>query len=277
MSKPVITFENVSKEFKLSNLRVRSFQEIFVNLLDKEARAKRQFWALKDVSFSIPAGETVGILGPNGSGKSTILKLISRIIDPTRGVITLSGRLSALLELGAGFHPDLTGRENIFLNGSILGLDRKAMRRKLDDIIAFADIGEFIDVPIRSYSSGMQVRLGFSVAVHVEPEIILVDEVLAVGDYNFQLKCLDRIHQMQQEGVTILFVSHDFEAVERLCTQAIWLEEGRLQAQGAAGEILAQMRARYHWDGKNQMTLEGASGAAELNPVTLKPVNPVGG
>ena len=244
VSDSVITFENVSKEFKLSKLRVRSFQEIFVNLFNQEARGKHQFWALKDVSFSIKAGETVGILGANGSGKSTILKLISRIIDPTQGVIAVSGRLSALLELGAGFHPDLTGRENIYLNGSILGLDRKAMNKKLDAIIAFADIGEFIDVPIRSYSSGMQVRLGFSVAVHVEPEIILVDEVLAVGDYEFQLKCLDRIRQMQKQGVTILFVSHDFRAVENLCTQAIWLEEGKLRAQGDVGKILMQIKER---------------------------------
>ena len=166
---------------------------------------------MKEVNFTINAGETVALVGTNGSGKSTVLKLISRIIDPTFGIITVSGRLSALLELGAGFHPDLSGRENIFLNGSILGLDRKEMTKKLDAIIDFADIGEFIDVPIRNYSSGMQMRLGFSVAVHVEPQIILVDEVLAVGDYNFQLKCLNKIREMQKQGVTILFVSHDFE------------------------------------------------------------------
>jgi ABC-type polysaccharide/polyol phosphate transport system ATPase subunit len=243
-----ITFENVSKEFKLSNLRVRSLQERFVNIFNKSARGKRHLWALRDINFSIKAGETVGLLGPNGSGKSTILKLISRIIDPTTGVITISGRLSALLELGAGFHPELSGRENIYLNGSIMGLKRKAMDRLLDDIIGFADIGEFIDAPIRNYSSGMQVRLGFSVAVHVEPEVILVDEVLAVGDYSFQHKCLERIHQMQRAGVTILFVSHDFEAVRRLCTQAIWMDEGRLQAQGKVDEILGQMRAWYGWE-----------------------------
>ncbi len=252
MSDSVITFQNVSKEFTLSKLRIRSFQEIFVNIFDKEARGKQQFWALKDVSFSVKAGETFAVLGANGSGKSTILKLISRIIDPTKGVITVSGRLSALLELGAGFHPDLTGRENIYLNGSILGLNRQAMRKKLADIIAFADIGDFIDVPIRSYSSGMQVRLGFSVAVHVEPEIILVDEVLAVGDYNFQLKCLERIRQMQEQAVTILFVSHDFEAVQNLCDRALWLEEGVLQGQGDVTEILDKMKERYHWQGSNQ-------------------------
>jgi ABC-type polysaccharide/polyol phosphate transport system ATPase subunit len=265
----IITFQNVSKEYKLSKLRVRSFQEIFVNIFDKEARGRIHFEALKDVSFAIKAGETVGILGPNGSGKSTILKLISRIIDPTKGTITISGRLSALLELGAGFHPDLTGRENIYLNGSILGLGRKAMNRKLDDIIAFADIGEFIDVPIRSYSSGMQVRLGFSVAVHVEPEIILVDEVLAVGDYSFQLKCLDRIRQMQQDGVTILFVSHNFEDVKSLCTQVMWMDEGQLQAQGDVGEILGQMSERYGWDGKEQKIVSEDEAISEFNQIIV--------
>jgi ABC-type polysaccharide/polyol phosphate transport system ATPase subunit len=257
MGQAIIQFENVSKEFKLSKLPVRSLQEMFVNIFDRDARGKRRFWALREVSFSIEPGNTVALLGPNGSGKSTILKLISRIIDPTTGVIRISGRLSALLELGAGFHPDLTGRENIFLNGSILGLNRKAMLAKLDDIIAFADIGEFIDVPIRSYSSGMQVRLGFSVAVHVEPEIILVDEVLAVGDYNFQRKCLERIRQMQAEGVTILFVSHDFEAVRELCTQALWLDEGRLQAQGEVAGVLRLMRERYGWEGEELNLLKG--------------------
>ncbi|MEW5960524.1 MAG: ABC transporter ATP-binding protein [Chloroflexota bacterium] len=252
MSDTVITFQNVSKEFKLSRLAIRSLQEIFVNLFKPASRGRRRFWALKDVSFSVKGGETLAILGMNGSGKSTILKLISRIIDPTRGVITISGRMSALLELGAGFHPDLTGRENIYLNGSILGFSRKAMRQRLDSIIEFADIGEFIDVPIRNYSSGMQMRLGFSVAVHVEPEIILVDEVLAVGDYSFQLKCLDRIQRMQRDGVTILFVSHDFEAVERLCSRAVWLENGMLQDEGDVPEILRKMKERYHWDG-NQL------------------------
>jgi len=249
VTKTALRFENVSKEFRLSKLRVRSLQEIFVNMFDREARRRHQFWALQDVSFAVKPGETMAILGVNGSGKSTILKLISRIIEPTRGTITVGGRMSALLELGAGFHPDLTGRENIYLNGSILGFSRLAMRRRLDSIIEFADIGEFIDVPIRNYSSGMQMRLGFSVAVHVDPEIILVDEVLAVGDYSFQQKCLRRIGQMQQEGVTILFVSHDFQAVERLCSRAVWLEQGRVQADGDTAEVLARMRRRYGWEG----------------------------
>jgi ABC-type polysaccharide/polyol phosphate transport system ATPase subunit len=257
MSRPVVTFENVSKEFKLTMLPVRSLQDMFVYYFNKEMRGKRHFWALEDISFTIRPGETVGILGRNGSGKSTILKLISRIIDPTAGVMTINGRLSALLELGAGFHPDLTGRENIFLNGSILGLGRRVMKNKLDSIIDFAGIGDFIDVPTRNYSSGMQMRLGFSVAVHVEPEIILVDEVLAVGDFSFQLKCLERIRQMQKEGVTILFVSHDFKAVQDSCTRAIWLEDGHLQGDGQVTEILGQMKARYQWAGLEKVASEG--------------------
>lgn len=254
MSDSVISFENVSKRFRLLKIPRRAFQDVFVNMFNKEVRGRHHFWALQDVTFSIKAGETVGVLGANGSGKSTILKLISRIIDPTTGVIRVAGRLSALLELGAGFHPDLTGRENIYLNGSILGLNRQAMDRKFDSIVDFAGIDEFIDAPVRSYSSGMQMRLGFSVAIHVEPEIILVDEVLAVGDYSFQLKCLERIRLLQKQGVTILFVSHDFEAVESLCTRAIWLEHGRLQAQGDVTEILTEMRTRYHWNSKQKIT-----------------------
>ncbi|MCB9076469.1 MAG: ABC transporter ATP-binding protein [Anaerolineaceae bacterium] len=244
-------FENVSKEFKLSKLRVRSLQEMFVSMFKRELRGKHRFWALKEVNFTINAGETVALVGTNGSGKSTALKLISRIIDPTIGTITVSGRLSALLELGAGFHPDLSGRENIFLNGSILGLGRQEMTKKLDAIIDFADIGEFIDVPIRNYSSGMQMRLGFSVAVHVEPQIILVDEVLAVGDHKFQLKCLKRIRQLQQKGVTILFVSHNFEDVRNLCSRAIWLDHGTVRADGRAGEILDCIEGEQDWNGQN--------------------------
>ncbi len=268
MSDSVITFQNVSKEFRLSSMASRAFQDIFVNFFRPELHRKRHFWALNNVSFKIKAGETVGIIGVNGAGKSTILKLISRIIDPTHGTIAVSGRLSALLELGAGFHPDLTGRENIYLNGSILGLNRKEMRQKLDDIIGFADIGDFIDVPIRNYSSGMQMRLGFSVAINVEPEIILVDEVLAVGDYSFQLKCLERIRQLQRQGVTILFVSHDFKAVESLCTWVMWVENGTLQAEGKVTDILEQMKERHHWDSYPRSALDGQA-IADQEPSLL--------
>ncbi|MGB9890866.1 MAG: ABC transporter ATP-binding protein, partial [Anaerolineae bacterium] len=177
-----IQFSNVSKKFTLHHERARSFQELAVGLVRRNNRSREEFWALRDVSFTVDHGETVGIIGPNGAGKSTVLKLISRIIEPTSGRIEVRGRIGALLELGAGFHPDLTGRENIYLNGSILGLSRAEIRRRLDDIIAFAELERFIDVPVKHYSSGMYVRLGFSVAVHTDPEILLVDEVLAVGD-----------------------------------------------------------------------------------------------
>jgi len=239
-----IRFDRVSKCFILRRERPRSFQELALNLLHGRGNGRREdFWALRDVDFTVEKGEMVGLIGPNGAGKSTVLKLISRIIEPTSGQIAVNGRLSALLELGAGFHPDLTGRENIYLNGSILGLSRTQIRRRLDDIIAFAELERFIDVPVKHYSSGMYVRLGFSVAVHTDPEILLVDEVLAVGDATFQRKCLERIDQMQQEGITILLVSHDLDAVRSVCHRAIWLEKGRVLADGLAEAVVQQ----YMW------------------------------
>ncbi len=239
-----IQFENVSKCFFLRHRRVYSFQETFVNLLRANRNRREPFWALRDVSFAVQQGETLGIIGTNGSGKSTVLKLISRIIEPTTGRITVSGRLSALLELGAGFHPDLTGRENIYLNGSILGLGRREMKRKFDDIVAFADLGQFIDMPVRSYSSGMHMRLGFAVAIHVDPEILLVDEVLAVGDEAFQAKCFRKIEELQQQGLTIVLVSHDLGEVKRLCNRAVWLADGELKALGPSEVVTAQYHAR---------------------------------
>ena len=234
-----IRFKCVSKRFNLHHERPRSFQELAVNLLRRNDSSREEFWALRDVSFEVAPGETVGLTGPNGAGKSTALKLISRIIEPTSGQIEVNGRVGALLELGAGFHPDLTGRENIYLNGSILGLSRAQIQQKLDEIIAFAELERFIDVPVKHYSSGMYVRLGFSVAVHTDPEILLVDEVLAVGDQNFQHKCLERIVELQQRGTTICFVSHNLGAVRRLCSHAIWLDDGIVQAAGDVDDTIA--------------------------------------
>ncbi|HEY76458.1 MAG TPA: ABC transporter ATP-binding protein [Thermoflexia bacterium] len=233
-----IRFESVSKRFTLHHERARSFQELALHLLRRNEHSREEFWALRDVSFTVEQGETVGLIGPNGAGKSTVLKLISRIIEPTSGRIVVDGRVGALLELGAGFHPDLTGRENIYLNGSILGLSRAEIRRKLDDIIGFAELERFIDVPVRHYSSGMYVRLGFSVAVHTEPDILLVDEVLAVGDAAFQRKCLERIDDLRRQGVTILFVSHAPEAVRSICSRAIWLDQGQLVDDGPAEGVV---------------------------------------
>ncbi len=235
-----IALNGVSKKFALHLDRPRSFQEMFLSLVKRNGRnALEEFWALRNVTLNIEAGETVGFIGPNGAGKSTLLKLISRIIEPTEGSVTVNDRVGALLELGAGFHPDLTGRENIYLNGAILGLDRRQIDQKLDDIVAFAELERFIDVPVRHYSSGMYVRLGFSVAVHTDPRILLVDEVLAVGDQNFQHKCLERILGMQRQGVTICFVSHDLGSVQKLCSRAVWLEDGVVQKAGTVGDTVS--------------------------------------
>ncbi|HYP40185.1 MAG TPA: ABC transporter ATP-binding protein [Chloroflexia bacterium] len=244
----VIKFSRVSKRFILHHERPRSFQEMVVSLFGLRTLSKRgvplpgpaseEFWALRDVNFSIYAGEAVGIIGENGSGKSTSLKLISRILEPTIGSVSVRGKVSALLELGTGFHPDLTGRENIYLNGSLLGLSRKEMASRYDNIVDFAELGEFIDTPIKHYSSGMVMRLGFAVAINVDPDILLTDEVLAVGDEAFQRKCLEYIAELRRRGVTIVFVSHALDAVRGLCKRAIWLDHGKLIADGLAGEVI---------------------------------------
>ncbi len=196
------------------------------------------FWALRDVSLQIKRGEVVGIIGRNGAGKSTLLKLLSRITVPTEGRILIDGRVASLLEVGTGFHMELTGRENIFLNGALLGMTRAEMIRKFDDIVAFSEIEEFLDTPVKRYSSGMYVRLAFAVAAHLDPEILIVDEVLAVGDAAFQKKCLGKMGSFAQSGRTVLFVSHNMEAVRSLCHRGVWLKEGRLHQDGEASEIV---------------------------------------
>jgi lipopolysaccharide transport system ATP-binding protein len=198
------------------------------------------FWALRDVSFAIPSGTVLGIIGRNGAGKSTLLKILSRITEPTEGRIVLRGRAASLLEVGTGFHPELTGRENIFLNGSILGMSRAEIVRKFDDIVAFAGTERFLDTPVKRYSSGMYVRLAFAVAAHLEPEILIVDEVLAVGDAEFQQKCLGKMGEVAQSGRTVLFVSHQMAAVQNLCSEALLLEKGQLAARGAVADVISQ-------------------------------------
>ena len=234
----VVRLESVSKRFILRHERARSFQDTLVNLFYRRNGSREEFWALRDVSFEVGPGEMLGIIGQNGSGKSTILKLITRILEPTSGKVAVDGKVSALIELGAGFHPDLTGRENIYLNGSILGLSRREMNRKLDDIVAFAELERFIDTPVKHYSSGMYARLGFSVAISVEPDILIVDEVLAVGDEAFQRKCLERIIECKARGVTTLFVSHSLDAVKTLCDRAIWLDAGVIRETGKASQVV---------------------------------------
>jgi lipopolysaccharide transport system ATP-binding protein len=195
---------------------------------------REEFWALKDVSFEIKQGEAVGIIGRNGAGKSTLLKLLSRITKPTQGRIEIEGRVASLLEVGTGFHPELTGRENIFLNGAILGMHRAEIKRKFDEIVAFAEVEKFLDTPVKRYSSGMYMRLAFAVAAHLEPEILIVDEVLAVGDAEFQKKCLGKMSHVAQDGRTVLFVSHNLQAIRQMCKNVILLKQGKIAAVGAA-------------------------------------------
>ncbi|HLF27033.1 MAG TPA: ABC transporter ATP-binding protein [Anaerolineae bacterium] len=234
---PAIQFQRLSKKFKLNPTRARSFQERLVRW--RAGSATQEFWVLQDINFEIQPGETVGLIGPNGSGKSTLLKLISRIIDPSSGKVTTHGRIASLLELGAGFHPDLSGRENIFLNASILGIPRPVIRRCLDDILDFAQVGPFIDVPVRNYSSGMAMRLGFAITTTLDPDILLIDEILAVGDHNFQRKCFDRLETLRARGVTTVLVSHTLEQVQQLCRRAIWLDKGRVRADGDAEAVIS--------------------------------------
>jgi lipopolysaccharide transport system ATP-binding protein len=239
-----VRFERVSKRFTLHHERPRSFQELFLSLIKlQRSTSKEKYWVLSDVSFEIERGEMVGIVGPNGAGKSTILKLVSRIIEPTSGQMEVNGRLGALLELGAGFHPDLTGRENVYLNGAFLGRTKADMDRVFDDILEFSEMERFIDIPVKHYSSGMYMRLGFSIAIHLQPEILLVDEILAVGDRSFQLRCLDRVQELKRQGVTIVLVSHDLAQVRNMCDRAIWVEEGQVQAEGPVEPVLSEYMA----------------------------------
>jgi ABC-type polysaccharide/polyol phosphate transport system ATPase subunit len=235
---PLVVLHGVSRRFEKRLERSRSLQELFIRLLGRRARSGDEFWPLRDISLTVGRGDCVGVIGPNGSGKSTLLKLITGILAPTAGDLAVRGRVSSLLELGAGFHPDLTGRENIFLNGSIYGLSRREMNDRLEDIIAYAGLGDFIDTPVKHYSSGMYVRLGFAVAIHTDPDLLLVDEVLAVGDIAFQNKCMESIYRFRRAGGTLLLVSHDLNTVQTLCTRALWIEDGRIAAEGHPADVV---------------------------------------
>ena len=245
--KVVIAFENVSKQFMLSHNASHSMLGAFVSL-GRRRNSAELFHAVRDVSFEVCTGESVGLVGHNGSGKSTLLKLATRILRPTSGQTLIKGRVSALLELGAGFHDDLTGRENIYLNGSVLGLSRAEIDAKFAEIVAFSELEDFIDVPVKHYSSGMFMRLGFSVAVHCEPDVLLIDEILAVGDAAFQKKCIDRIVALKEQGITIIMVSHHLSVLQRLCDKLVWLDHGNVKGIGPTSEIAplytAYMNAR---------------------------------
>jgi len=218
----------------------------------RDQLASREFWALQDVTFDVERGEAFGIIGPNGAGKSTILKLLSGIMRPTRGALQVNGRLSALIEVSAGFHPDLTGRENIYLNGTILGMTRAEIRRRFDAIVAFSELEEFLDTPVKRYSSGMFARLGFSVAAHVEPDVLIVDEVLSVGDYLFQQKCFERMNEILTGGATVAFVSHNLRAVSTLCSRALLLDRGRVITIGPSHEVIKSYLTRGNMAGEPQ-------------------------
>jgi lipopolysaccharide transport system ATP-binding protein len=252
MSKTVITVEALSKSYLVSHERREKYMT-FRDVIAREVRSFarkaidavhgrqivqgdeiEEFWALKHVSFEVQEGEVLGIIGHNGAGKSTLLKILSRITEPSEGRVTIRGRVASLLEVGTGFHPELTGRENIFLNGAILGMSRAEIRRKFDQIVAFADMERFLDTPVKRYSSGMYVRLAFAVAAHLEPEILIVDEALAVGDAEFQKKCLGKMSEVAGAGRTVLFVSHNMEAIRRICRTGIYLSTGRLELRDSA-------------------------------------------
>lgn len=233
-----IKVDGVSMLFNLSSEKIDSIKEYFIKIARRELHYQ-EFWALKDISFSLGKGESLGIIGLNGSGKSTLLKIISGILKPTKGSVETIGSIAPLIELGAGFDADLSARENIYLNGAILGYNREYMEERFDDIIAFAELQDFVDTAIKNYSSGMVARLGFAIATMNIPDILIIDEILAVGDYKFQEKSFQRMQEMIQSGATVVFVSHSIEQVKQICGKALWLERGEMKAFGAAEEICA--------------------------------------
>ena len=240
---PAIEVENMTKMFHVVHREGTVKAAILKRVLRRIRPQRADFIALRDISLTIPRGQTVGLVGRNGSGKSTLLTLMARIYRPTKGRIIVRGRLASLLALGAGFNPEFIGLENIFLNGIILGVSRAELEQRLPDIIEFAELGEFIDTPVKHYSSGMIARLGFSVAVHVDPDVLLVDEALAVGDLQFQEKCYARIEEFKKRGVTIIFVSHDMIAVRRVSDRVLWIDDHVIRADGPPDEIIAQYEA----------------------------------
>jgi lipopolysaccharide transport system ATP-binding protein len=255
MSSPAIRVDGIGKRYRLGeHTSFGSLRESLMNRLRSFGRRGSEgrpasLWALRDVSFEVARGEAIGIIGPNGAGKSTLLKVLSRITEPTEGSATIHGRVGSLLEVGTGFHPELTGRENIFLNGAILGMTREETRRQFDDIVAFAEVERFLDTPVKRYSSGMYLRLAFAVAAHLEPEILLVDEVLAVGDAAFQKKCLGKMSDVAQQGRTVLFVSHNMSAISSLCQRALWIEQGSIREDGDATAVVGDYLSQGHTAG----------------------------
>jgi lipopolysaccharide transport system ATP-binding protein len=261
MSEPVLSVSRLRKQYRLGEysgdtMLREAIMRAVARIGRRQPKEQRIIWALDDVSFDVQRGEVLGIIGRNGAGKSTLLKLLSRITYPTSGSLQVSGRVASLLEVGTGFHEELTGRENIFLNGSILGMKKREIERRLDEIIAFSGVEAFIDTPIKRYSSGMRLRLGFAVAAHLSPDILLVDEVLAVGDADFQKKCLNAMDDLRSGGRTVLFVSHNMAAVESLCRRCIWIDAGRIRADGDARTVVAEYMRTFAQASTGRVALE---------------------
>jgi len=286
MSKPIIEVEHLSKCYRIGAMRdpylslreelakktrriSSAFSRAFRNGQDGQSDSETDFWALNDVSFSVQEGEAIGIIGRNGAGKSTLLKILSRITPPTKGQITMRGKVASLLEVGTGFHPELTGRENIFLNGAIMGMGREEIRRKFDEIVAFAEIEKFLDTPVKRFSSGMYVRLAFAVAAHLEPEILVVDEVLAVGDTEFQKKCLGKMGEVAVGGRTVLFVSHNMAAVKTLCSRGVLLDAGRVTMMGIIEDCIDQYIGANHSGGNILAHIEVNDPRVHLDVIQL--------
>lgn len=251
-----LRFESVSKRYRIRSGPDAAAETGLISRLRRSKLSRSDFWALRNVSFEVQEGESLGIIGHNGAGKSTVLKLLSNISTPSKGQITINGRISALLEVGSGFHPELTGRENVYLSGSILGMRRAEITNKLDSIIEFAGVRQFIDIPVKRYSSGMFVRLGFSIAAHLDPDILLLDEVLAVGDYAFQEKCKQRIAEMHRQGTTMVFISHDLNAVRSVCQRVLLLQRGEVVAEGSPDEVIRKYTETAAFHQRPQITDE---------------------
>lgn len=266
----VIVVEEMSKAFRLHRSGTRTVKSAVVDLVRRRGAGRNMFWALRDVSFSVGRGETLGIVGANGAGKSTLLSLLAGTKTPTKGSIRTRGTISSLLELGAGFHPDLTGRENVFLAGAIMGLSRRQMRERFDAIVEFAGMGEFIDQPVKHYSSGMYVRLGFAVAVEVDPDILLIDEVLAVGDDNFQKKCLRKIESFRALGKTMLIISHDLGTIQSISDRILFLDEGKVAGIGDPHETIGGYRALSRSRQTGGHEREWGTGEARIEDVVFE-------
>lgn len=267
MSENAITVEGVGKSFRLHRSGTRTVKSMALDLFRGPGAGRKDFWALKDISFKVPRGETLGIIGANGAGKSTLLSLLAGTKVPTTGTIQAEGTISSLLELGAGFHPDLTGRENVFLCGAIMGLTRKQMKERFDAIVSFASLDEFIDQPVKHYSSGMYVRLGFAVAVEVDPDILLIDEVLAVGDVEFQRKCIDKMKAFREQGKTMLIISHDLGTIQRISDRILFLDEGTVQGVGDPDSVVGKYKSMARSKSVGGLDREWGTGEVSLERV----------